>query len=244
MPINTAISAIPLQSGKFGTPTIDQAEIGRIRDLRVRSQAASIMDHIKDWFCGTNRVKAKRCLYDMMKEGSGTEKDNAERLQAFIELKCLCAEPFKNNFKMWIEKDGSLFIGIAKDYQRYYHNDLLKNDMQFADYNNYNQLTKRAERRDEFDGDPQAMQALLHKNSLFPSNSSVTKCTLEHEQVLSPGLNRMIFSVTSRGLSPRVSDTLNNDRPVGIVRYHMVDIVHDKKKHLFISRVQETDRSN
>jgi len=242
MPPIMCTSSIPLLSGRFGTPTIDQTEVDRIRDLNVRAQAASIMDHIKDWFCGTKRVEAKKRLYDMMRKDTGLESENVERIMAFFKLKRLCAEPFRTNFKVWIEKDGVFFIGIAKDYQLFYHHDKLhNNDMQFTDFDIYNRLRGRTENRTEFNNEPKAMQALLRQNPLFPLERSIKGCSYVSDRHIRHGMKRTTYSIASDKITSGETRMPKNDKHMEDPRYHTVDIWHDDKKVLFIGRVKETN---
>jgi len=223
MPITNA--AIPLTCGRFGTPNIDAYDVHCIKNANSIRDVVSIMDRIKDWFCHTNRVEAKQCLYTLTHE----ERNSTERIEAFLRLKELCADTFKDRFKMEITTDGRMNLGIVKDYSSYHsHNTLFNSERQFERLDEYNSEHNRSHLRDRFDGRPAIMNKLLKGSEDYPKNRFITHCKLVHDREVKKGMYKATYTVTSK------PDFRSDEQQV-----HAVDIWSDDNKRMFVGRVEQ-----
>ena len=71
-----------------------------------RSLLSEIWDKIVDWFCGTQKVKAKKLLEKFC---SGQTHD-AVRIESFKELKKLASEAYKRNFRKESLKESDAYV--------------------------------------------------------------------------------------------------------------------------------------
>jgi len=225
-------SAVPLQSGRFGAPTISDAEVNRIRGSFSRSDAATVMDHIKDWFCNTKRAEAKECLYDIMH----VQKGHNEKIQSFLRLRELCSKPFRDNFKMRISDDGALCFGIAKNHQDFFTWQVIKNGVdQFKALDFYNRSHGREREGCDFDKQPDAMHALLKTNDSYPSERITRQSDFVACKQISNELCRTTYLVSN--VNKFAPDECYGEN----VRHFNVDVWHDSADSLFVGNIQELD---
>jgi len=219
-------TAIPLNLGRFGSPTISANDVQKIFDARSINNVTSVMDHIKDWFCNTNRVKAKKYLYEVLHSDHSKPNAHAARIDAFFKLKNLCSPPFRENFVARLEKDGTMELLILKDQRSFFSQNILKNKpSQFESFNSYMHGHTNRGSRTDLHYKPKTMTSLLKNFPAFFPNENVVSC--ERREVSEPqvGLCKSTYAIITKSL-------LKHNRNM------LVDLWHSGDK-LYVGKIRE-----
>lgn len=105
-------------SGSRFDYSIDSAAIKEIKSAsdkeKIGSVASRIWDKIADWFCGTDRTEAKKCLFDLYSEKTSI----LEKVQSFNRLRDLAGSGYQDRFSTEFKRVDSP-EDEAGDYTRY-----------------------------------------------------------------------------------------------------------------------------
>lgn len=94
MTLTTALSA-----HTFNPSTVSSHELAAVKNASSRDEIGCVVTHIldkvSDWFCGTQRAKVKKQLFDMY---SPTSTDQV-KITAFLALQAMAGEGYKDGFQ-------------------------------------------------------------------------------------------------------------------------------------------------
>lgn len=97
-------------SGGLFTRTITLDEIESIKNSKNQNEIKSLWGKIADWFFGTNKEKAKKALFELIKNDDGDIK-----IDAFNQLKAMVSPAFKDAFtyKTTTISDTSFTVNLS-----------------------------------------------------------------------------------------------------------------------------------
>jgi len=231
------IPSIPLATGRVNSqPTIGHDEVRRLSGCS-KEQIASFWDKIRDWFCCTKRVEAKKAIYDMFHC-----KTADERVNAFIKLKNLSAPPFQNKFTMIIKRHGQMLLNIGQETDKSLIAVKIVNVEK--DIDPYKAETAKHHRFHRVDLErPVLMRAILEGSYELSQHDRVDSSEVS-DVFVSNGVHKKTYNVV---VSPHksqkgVSHSPNKD-PKSVSsspeRYR-VEIYADPSNHLYLSSIKKT----
>jgi len=185
-----SIPSLPL-SGGLGCyhPSISQGEISRLSDAETRAhQISSLWDRVKDWFCGTKRVEAKKCIYEMFHNPS-----DANRMKAFIKLRKLAPDTFKDKFNMYLGQHGQMQLSVGDKPDNKMMTLNLANDPKgFESYNNHCRAMEEPRAISKTDN-LFALKILLENNFNFPVHHKINGSDLVESDLFNFDIERRVY---------------------------------------------------
>jgi len=239
--------SIALQGSSFSRPTINQSTVDHIRDVSTsRNSAVSVMDRIKDWFCGTKHVEAKQILYDMLHT-----RDPAEKVDKFLKLKELCTEPYKDNFKVVVGDPGSIVLTLQEGYKSPIIQMFPLNS--WKQCNNYKEVAIQLGRTGRDNSEnlecPDVMNAIclpvdqLPAGKVISSKLKASEAITQHEgyKPSTQRVHKNTYEVTiARGLESKDNEELDDiDTNDSSCERYNVDIFINQNDCIFVGKVEK-----